>query len=320
MLNALKVAVLLGGRSPEREVSLRSGEAVYRALLEKGFVAWKVDAQDPNFVVELALNRPDVVFIALHGTYGEDGTVQGLLELLGLPYTGSGVLASALAMNKIMTKRLLLQAGLPTPPFAVVRREEVAGDTVEGFAQELLARFGGKAVFKVPDQGSSLGVYLVQTPPEAAKALEACLAQGREVLVEKYLPGMEVTAPIIGNDHPRVLPLIEIVPAKGRYDYEAKYSPGGSEHIIPPRLAPAVQERIASLALATYRLLGCAGFARIDLRLDETGEPMILEVNTIPGLTATSLVPDSARAAGLEFPDLVVELVRLALERKKIFS
>lgn len=317
---ALKVAVLLGGRSPEREVSLRSGEAVYRALVQKGFTAWKIDARDHNFVTELAQNRPDVVFIALHGAYGEDGTVQGLLELLDLPYTGSGVLASAVAMNKIVTKRLLLQAGLPTPPFVVVDREGAASRPPEELARELLAQFRGRAVLKVPHLGSSLGVYLVKDEAEAAQALKLCLDQSREVLVEKYLPGMEVTAPVIGNDQPRVLPLIEIVPAKESYDYEAKYTPGGSEHIIPPRLEAALQEKIAGLALATYRLLGCAGFARIDLRLDETGQPMILEVNTVPGLTATSLVPDSARAAGIEFPDLVVELVRLALEKGKNFS
>lgn len=314
MNKPLAVAVLLGGRSPEREVSLRSGEAVYQALREKGFDAWKVDARD-NLVESLLQRRPDVVFIALHGTYGEDGTVQGLLEILGLPYTGSGVLASAVAMNKIVTKRLLLQAGLPTAPFIVLDREETQDRPLAALAEELLLRFRGRVVIKVPHQGSSIGVYPAKEAEEALRALELCLAESKEVLVEKYLPGAEITAAVIGNERPRVLPLIEIVPARGSYDYEAKYTPGGSEHLIPPRLAPAVQEEIARLALTVYRVLGCAGFARVDLRLDEVGRPMILEVNTIPGLTETSLVPDAARAAGIEFADLVAELVRLALEK-----
>lgn len=314
MKSPLKVAVLMGGRSSEREISLRSGEAVYRALREKGYVAWKLDARE-NFIADLLQNRPDVVFVALHGRYGEDGTVQGLLELLDLPYTGSGVLASAVAMDKIATKRLLLQAGLPTAPFRTVERREFLLKPCEELAEEILAYFRGRAVFKVPDQGSSLGVYLAGSRREAVEALQRCFGETDQVLVEKFLPGMEVTAAIIGNEEPRVLPLIEIVPAKGSYDYEAKYTAGGSEHIIPPRLDPGLQEEIADLALATYRLLRCAGFARVDLRLDETGRPMILEVNTVPGLTATSLVPDAARAAGIEFPDLVSYLVQLALDR-----
>ncbi|MCR4418898.1 MAG: D-alanine--D-alanine ligase [Clostridia bacterium] len=315
MGNGLRVAVLLGGRSSEREVSLRSGEAVYRALLQKGYTAWKIDAGG-DFIRELLQDRPDVVFIALHGRFGEDGTVQGLLELLDLPYTGSGVLASALAMDKIMTKRVLLQAGLPTAAFRVVRADELEPGRVAELAAELLVQFRGRLVVKVPEGGSSIGVYWAGTVEETATALLHGLAEGPEVLVEKHLPGVELTAPVLGNRQPRVLPLIEILPAKGCYDYEAKYTPGGSRHIIPPRVEPALQREVEELALAAYRLLGCAGCARIDFKLDETGRPMILEVNTVPGFTETSLVPDSARAAGIEFPDLVAELVELALERR----
>ncbi|MGB9920691.1 MAG: D-alanine--D-alanine ligase [Moorellales bacterium] len=316
MTRGLRVAVLLGGRSPEREISLRSGEAIYRALLAKGYTAWKIDTAG-DFIPQLLRERPDVVFVALHGQYGEDGTIQGLLELLDLPYTGSGVLASALAMDKIMAKRVLLQAGLPTAPFRVVERAEFLSRSAEELAEELVQQFRGRVVVKVPHQGSSLGVYWAGTLEEVAQALSRAFQDTPRALVEKFLPGPEVTAPVLGNDNPRVLPLIEIVPAKGSYDYEAKYTPGGSAHLIPPRLESRLQEEIAALALSAFRVLGCSGCARVDFKLDETGRPMILEVNTIPGLTETSLVPDSARAAGMDFADLVAEMLDLALSKRK---
>lgn len=316
MNRAAKVAVLLGGRSPEREVSLNSGEEVFQALLRLGFKACKIDAR-ANLAADLLRERPDVVFIALHGVYGEDGTVQGLLELLDIPYTGSGVLASAIAMDKVVTKRLLVQAGLPTASFEVAYAQDAPVRPLEDLATDMLARMGGQAVFKVPKGGSSIGVYLAHNASEAAQALDDCMKQGREVLVEEYLPGAEVTVPVLGNDRCHVLPLVEIVPKNESYDYESKYAPGGSQHLIPPRLSATMQEEIAGLAMAVYNLLGCAGFARVDLRMDREGKPRILEVNTIPGLTSTSLVPDSARAAGIDFEELILHILELAMEKKR---
>lgn len=312
---SLKVAVLAGGKSAEREVSLKSGAAVSEALQAKGYQVVRLDL-DAGLTGALLEEKPDVVFIALHGKYGEDGCIQGLLEILGLPYTGSGVLASALAMDKAATKRLLQQAGIPTAPFLVVERELLVNGE-EQVAGRIRAALGEKIVIKVPWEGSSLGTYLVERAVELGVALRAAASRSDILLAEKYLAGMEVHAAVLGNRRLQVLPLIEIVPLAGAfYDYESKYAPGGSRHIIPPRLAPAVQEEISSLATAVYRLLGCRGFARIDFKLDGEGKPMVLEANTIPGLTATSLVPDAARAAGISFPDLVEYLVQLALERE----
>lgn len=312
---AEKVVVLAGGRSAEREVSLRSGRAVATALRSRGYEVVEVDP-GADLAEKLKKEAPDVVFIALHGKFGEDGSVQGFLEVMGIPYTGSGVLASALAMDKIATKRLLRGQGLPTAAFTVVQRGEWLDDrnrVLAGIAQKL----GSKVVVKVPDEGSSLGTFLAHGQDELSASLDRVLELSPRALVEEFLPGMEVHAALLGNENPRVLPLIEIVPLAGEfYDYRSKYTPGGSEHIIPPRLPDEVQAEIRELAVYTYRLLGCSGFARVDFKLAAGNRPMVLEVNTIPGLTETSLVPDAARAAGISFPELVEEIIRLARGKK----
>ncbi|MEW6182521.1 MAG: D-alanine--D-alanine ligase [Bacillota bacterium] len=307
----MRVAVLLGGRSAEREVSLRSGEAVYKALAERGMDAVKIDA-GPDVAERLRAERPDVAFIALHGKGGEDGCIQGLLEIMGIPYTGPGVLTSALAMNKIATKRVLTAGEVPTPPYAVIEPEP----------EEALAAMAARAakvmpppvVVKAPTQGSSIGMSIVRSREGLGQALEDSLRFDPVVLIERFIPGMEVTAAVLGNAEPVVLPLLEIVSATGVYDYESKYTPGMSDHIIPPRLAEDVQRRIAALALETYKLLGCRGFSRVDFIVGDNTEPYVLEVNTIPGLTEVSLFPDAARAAGITFGDLVERLIRFAIE------
>nr|WP_238134175.1 D-alanine--D-alanine ligase [Calderihabitans maritimus] len=309
------MAVLLGGLSAEREVSLKTGEAVYEALKSKGYNAVKVDV-DRQVVEKLKKINPDVAFIALHGKFGEDGTVQGVLEMLGIPYTGSGVLASAVAMNKIATKKILCFEKIPTPPFMVVdsiMREKLDEKTLQ---KQIISKINLPLVIKAPSQGSTIGVYFVKKEEELLPSLKEAFRFDEEILIERFIEGTEVTASVLGNKDLIALPLIEIVSHTGVYDYEAKYTPGLSEHIIPARIPPETDLAVKNLALKTYRTIGCRGLARVDFIIDRQGKPYVLEVNTIPGMTATSLFPDAARAAGIEFPDLIHKLVELALEEK----
>lgn len=308
-----KVAVLYGGMSEEREVSLRTGAAVCKALQAKGYEVKPIDV-DRQVAKRLSEELVDLAFIALHGRYGEDGTIQGLLEIMGIPYTGSGVLASAVAMNKITTKRLLAEAGLPTPKFQVLKDFEVRKQGLAAVAADLKAGVSLPLVVKAATQGSTIGVYFIYRWEEMVPALEKAFGFDREVLVEEFIEGMEVTASVLGNEEPQALPLIEITSVTGKYDYEAKYTAGMSEHIIPPRLPEEKQREIQSLAVEAYKTIGCRGLSRVDFMISQAGKPYILEVNTSPGMTETSLYPDAARAAGIEFPELVDRLVRLALE------
>lgn len=310
-----KVAVLYGGLSEEREVSLRSGAAVAKALETAGYTVRMIDV-DRKVAERLREEPTDVVFIALHGRYGEDGTIQGMLELMGLPYTGPGVLASSVAMNKITTKRLLESAGLPTPQFTIVREYEVSQQGLDAVADSCKAKMTLPLVVKAATQGSTIGIYFVHRWEELGTALEKAFAYDSEVLVEEFIDGMEITASVLGNNEPEALPLIEIVSATGQYDYEAKYTVGLSEHIIPPRLPEKVQAAVRSLAVQAYRLLGCRGLSRVDFLVTKDHRPYILEVNTSPGMTETSLFPDAAKAAGIKFPALVDRLVQLALENQ----
>lgn len=308
-----KIGVLLGGRSAEREVSLRTGEAIYRALLSNGYDAVKIDV-DKNIVENLKSKKIELAFIALHGKYGEDGTIQGLLEILEIPYTGPGVLASATAINKIATKKILLYEGLPTPEFFTITRSEYNQKTQAKIKEKILS-MGLPVVVKAATQGSTIGISFVHHQDSISSAIDQAFQYDHEILVEKMVDGKEVTASVLGNEKPEVLPLIEIFSATGVYDYEAKYTVGLSDHIIPPRLPDNVQQKIKDLALKTYLAIGCRGLSRVDFMIDTTGQPYILEVNTIPGMTETSLFPDAARAAGISFETLVDKLVQLALEK-----
>lgn len=309
----LKVGVLLGGRSAEREVSLKSGEAVYQALLAKGHRAVKIDV-DENIAENLKREKIDVAFLALHGRFGEDGSIQGLLELLNIPYTGSGILASALAMNKVVTKKLLNSAGLPTPEYVTVSNHDLRDKGLNAVCRDVVSQIGLPLVVKPPDEGSSIGVTFVHREDRMGAALEEAFRRSPVALIERMVSGVEVTASVLGNLEPVALPLIEIVSATGVYDYRAKYTPGLSEHIIPPRLPGEVQDTIKNLAIQVYKTIGCRGFARVDFIIDGQNRPFILEINTIPGMTEVSLFPDAARAAGIEFPDLVEKILQLALE------
>ncbi|HAA90147.1 MAG: D-alanine--D-alanine ligase [Thermoanaerobacterales bacterium 50_218] len=317
MTKPKKVAVLLGGTSSEREVSLKTGKEVSLALRENGFQVEEIDPADPSFIEHLQKFNPDVVFIALHGRFGEDGTIQGLLEILGYPYTGSSVLASSLAMNKIMTKKILSYEGINTAPFQPVTRDDLEAKGLKRVSVEIVEKLGLPVVVKPACQGSTIGVTIVHKKDEVEQALELAFRYDDSVLAEAYIEGTEVTASVLGTKTLRVLPLIEIVSETGFYDYEAKYSPGLSHHIIPARIAPEVAREVELLAEKAFRALNCRHFARVDFMISKEGIPYVLEVNTVPGMTPMSLFPDAARAAGISFQDLVSLLVEEAYNSPK---
>lgn len=301
-----RVAVLMGGRSAEREVSLNTGAQVAAALDEEGFEVVEIDTGAPGFIAELQDAGADVVFICLHGRFGEDGTVQGLLELLGLPYVGSGVLASALAMDKVMSKHFFVHAGLRTPDYIALRRGTPCDPA------RIRAALGDKVVVKPASEGSSIGMTIVDDPDRLGAAIEEAFRHDDSVLVERFCAGVEVTVGVVGNEAPECLPTLEIVPEHDFYDYESKYVPGMSKHIIPARVSEEAAAECQRLARAAHVALGCRGMSRADTIVAEDGSVYLLEVNTIPGMTRTSLLPDAARAAGFEFPKLVRRLVELA--------
>lgn len=307
-----KVLVLMGGTSEEREVSLNSGQNVCRALEQKGFQVEALDFKRDN-LNRIADIAPDVVFIALHGRNGEDGTVQGYLDLLGIPYTGSGVAASAICMNKIITKKLLSYEGLPTPDFIIMKKKTF--DRAAFVVRSLVKKFGLPMVIKAATQGSSIGTYIVKKEGDILPAIEAAFQYDQDVLIEKYIDGTLLTVSVLGNENPCVLPIIEITSSNEFYDYESKYTPGMCEHLIPARINEDLQNTIMRISEEAYKSVACRGFARIDFMVDHKGRPYILEINTIPGLTDMSLVPDAARAVGISYEDLIEHLVSLALEK-----
>lgn len=306
-----RVMVLMGGVSPEREISLRSGKAAAAALRERFEHVTELDLT-PESLPVLVEEKPDVAFIALHGVLGEDGALQGLLEWRGIPYTGPGVAASALCMDKITTKMILRECGVATAPFLALSPDEDAKEA----ASRALAELGLPLVLKSCRQGSSIGTAIVRCAEEAAPTLRELFALGDPVLAEKFLSGTELSIPVLGNDALTALPVIEIVADGEFYDFESKYTPGKSRHVIPARISPAVEEKAKELAFRSFRATGCRGIARVDLMLDGTGEPFVIELNTIPGMTETSLVPDAARHAGMSFGELAERLVDLALEKR----
>jgi D-alanine-D-alanine ligase len=303
-----RVTVLLGGRSAEREVSVNTGTQVAEALRARGMTVATVDTASDDFIASIVATKPDVVFIALHGRFGEDGTIQGLLELLDLPYVGSGVLASALAMNKVMSKHVYASEGLTTPEYAVVRRSEPYSVTA------LVEALGPDTVVKPANEGSSVGMTIVHDPDVLGDAIELAFRHDPLVLIERFETGVEVTIGVIGNDDPVALPTLEIVPVNDFYDYESKYVPGMSRHIIPAGVSETARVECQRLAVEAHRALGCVGMSRSDTIVTPEGTVFLLETNTIPGMTKTSLLPDAAAAAGIAFPDLCERLVRLGLE------
>ena len=295
-----KVAVLLGGRSAEREVSLKSGAMVLEALRGQGVDAHPFDPAERGLDALIA-ERFERVFIALHGRFGEDGTIQGILEWLGIPYTGSGVLASALAMDKVRTKRLWSAEGLPTPPYEVL-----GGDTD---LKAVAKRLGVPLMVKPAAEGSSVGMSKVRAAADLKKAYALAVNYDPVVIAEKFIEGVELTVGILGE---QALPIIKLETPRDFYDYEAKYVADDTRYLIPSGLAARKESEVQALCLKAYRSLGCRGWGRVDLMLNRQGRPYLLEVNTSPGMTDHSLVPMAARAVGMSYPELCRRILEAA--------
>ena len=301
MVKSKRIGVLYGGLSAEREVSLKSGAAVHEALIVQGYDAVIIDV-GRDLADVLKREGVEVAFIALHGRYGEDGCVQGLLELLQIPYTGSGVLASALAMHKHFSKQAFAASGILTAPFRSYRRGENVRLTDLPFPLPL--------VVKPVQEGSSVGITIVKEVSRLDDALELAFRHDDEILIEQYIKGQEVQVGILDD---RPIGAIEIVPRNEFYDYEAKYTDGMAEHIFPARLEPALYEKAEQVGLAAHRALGCKGYSRVDLLVTSSGDCYVLEVNTLPGMTALSLLPEiAAKGAGLSFGELVSRIIESA--------
>ena len=304
-----KVGVLFGGRSAEREVSLMSGSGVLKALLSKGVDA---HAFDPALrsLAELDAEKFDRVFIALHGRYGEDGTLQGVLEQLGVPYTGSGVMASSIGMDKIMSKRIWQSHGLPTPRFEVLD----AKDTLPEQLRQVAVDLGLPLMLKAPHEGSTIGISKVTGYAELDAGFAHCTKYDDVVLAEEFITGRELTVPVLGTGrNARALPIVEIRAPEGNYDYQNKYFSDDTKYLCPAPLDDALTKRIQSLAVRAFNALGTAGWARVDFMLRAAdSEPFLLEINTSPGMTGHSLVPMSAKAAGVSYEDLCVEILKTA--------
>jgi len=307
-----KIGVVMGGPSAEREVSLNTGAAIVNALREKNYDVVGIDLDPTHFVEQLRENGIEVVFNAIHGLFGEDGRLQGALELLGIPYTGSGVLASAVAMDKGISKKLFASADIPTPRYQLLKRDLGMGTGVQ---QVILDEFEPPFVIKPSTQGSKIGLTIVQVVEELPAALEKAFTYDSEVLVEEFIDGSELTVGILGGKNPEALPVIEIVPYSGVYDYHAKYTKGATEYFVPARISAETARLTKEVALKAFQTLGCSGVARVDVRLDPSDHPYVLEVNTIPGMTETSLVPKAAAAAGISFPELCERILLMTLER-----
>lgn len=307
-----KLVVLAGGWSDEREVSLESGEACAKALAEAGFSdVTLLDVAAPDFVGALVLGGYDVAFVAMHGRYGEDGCIQGMLEILHLPYTFSGVLASAMGTEKEVAKAIYRQAQIPVPEGV-----DLPGDVAltDKQAEELVANLGLPVFVKPAANGSSYGITKVTSARQLARAVARAGEGGCRVLVESCVEGTEITVPVVGNEEPEALPVVEIVTNAEFYDLKVKYEPSELHHVIPARIPEESYARAQELAIRAHRALGCRGASRSDFIVRADGIPVILETNTIPGMTEMSLLPDSARHAGISFPDLCKRFVELALE------
>ena len=305
-----KIVVVMGGPSTEAEVSRRSGTAILEALKAKGYNAEGLELNPATFANDIKASGAEFVFNALHGKFGEDGVIQGTLEMMGIPYTGSGVMAAAVTMDKVATKRFFMAEGIPTPKAHTYFRYEFKKRDLTG---EILQEFSVPVVVKASSQGSSIGVVIVEKAEELEAALSEAFKYDREVLVEEFIKGRELTVAVWGNEEKQeALPIIEITTVTGRYDYVTKYKVGASTHIIPAPLPEEVTKKVKEIAIRAFAVCGCSGMARVDFMLGEDNQPYVIEVNTIPGMTETSLVPDAGRAAGIEFPELCARILAMA--------
>lgn len=308
-MNQDKIVVVMGGPSTEAAVSRQTGTAILHALKEKGYHAEGMELNPATFAADIRKSGCAMVFNALHGKFGEDGVLQGTLDMLGIPYTGSGVLAAAVTMDKAASKRIFVAEGISTPRSRTYHAFERKRD----LAAEIEKTFAFPVVVKAASQGSSIGVYIVESQAELVEALQEAFAYNDEVLVEEFIKGRELTVAVWGNaEKKEAFPIIEITTASGRYDYASKYTKGASTHIIPMPVSEAKTKEIQELAIRTFTACGCCGVARIDMMLSAEEKPYVIEVNSVPGMTELSLVPDAARAMGIEFPELCERILEMA--------
>lgn len=299
-----KIAVLMGGMSSEREISIRSGNNVFNSLKKLGLNAIQIDVT-PHIYKELDKERPDVAFVVLHGQYGEDGCIQGLLEIMNIPYTGSGVLGSSIGMNKIITKRILSDNGIPVPADVSINWSDL--DTS---VKKVESDVGFPSVLKPVSEGSSIGIQLIKDGPSLKKALEHYREKYPQAFVEQYIRGKEITIGLVGKgDAVTMLPIMALEPKNEFYDYDAKYTKGKTDFEIPARISKDTEELVRCYSIKAFNDLHLSGVARIDVILDAEENPYFLEVNTIPGMTDTSDIPAMAKAAGLNFEDIVATIL-----------
>ncbi|MBU4173933.1 MAG: D-alanine--D-alanine ligase [Actinobacteria bacterium] len=308
-----RIAVLMGGRSLERSVSLMSGRRVARALKERDYDVITLDV-DETLVPTLLSEKPALVYIALHGKDGEDGTIQELLQLMNIPYTGPGPLASIIGFNKVLSKELFMANGIPAPRYYTLSSSTVEDMGASTLLPRAWEKLGGPVVVKPSAQGSALGVSIVNRPEDLGDALVSALGYDDRVLIEEYIEGCEVSVSVLGNRKPEALPAVEVVPESGFFDFEARYSAGKTKYFAPARLSDNIAADVRRTALATHELLGCKDLSRTDIIIGEGNVPYVLELNISPGMTETSLLPLAAEAAGLSFADLVEKLVKLSLD------
>lgn len=311
-LTSLKVVILAGGWSDESEISLQSAQNVQESLAEAGFSNLTLlNVADEDFFTKISTGNFDVAFIAMHGRYGEDGAVQGMLDLLHMPYTFGGVLSQAISTEKEVAKILYKQAGVATPRGVdIAAQTQLTSEQVDTLVEE----FGLPLFVKPSGNGSSFGASLVKDVADLQKAVDLAGSQGERVLIEEVIKGTEISIPVIGNDKPQALPIVEIVYDTEFYDIQAKDEPGSMHHVIPARLEPMVYAKAQDMAVRAHKALGCRGVSRSDFIVTEEGIPYILETNSIPGMTKRSLLPDSARHGGIEFSELCCRFIEFAME------
>lgn len=312
MSKKLKIAVLMGGISSERDISLATGRNVVSFLDKEKYEVFAIEIKDKtSWINKLNKKCPDLAFIALHGKFGEDGKIQALLDDLEITYTGSGVLASMLAMDKLITKQIFKAESISTPSYVIIDQQQYYFEGQESIGR-ILSQLKLPLVIKPSASGSSIGVTIVKDKKDIKGALKAAFKEGKQVLIEKYIKGREITVPVLGNKNPKALPVIEIAPKRDFFDLKAKYDPELCDEIVPARISRKLAQRAQDLALKVYKAFGCCGFARVDMIIKKP-KIFVLEINTIPGLTENSLVPKSAKAAGIEFPQLLDKIIEYAL-------
>ncbi len=321
----MKLAVILGGTSTEREISLKSGNAIYKSLLRNGHEVDKIDPKYDDLYLKLKSLKPDSVFIALHGLGGEDGSIQGFLEQLNIPYTGSKVLASSLCINKIYTQTIMKAHNIPVPDFFTIKKKDYKEIDIKSIIHKIENSFGFPVIVKAPSQGSTLGIYFInKTEISFENQLKDAFLDGfkleNQLMIEKMItPSDEITVGLLGNEKAFPLPTLEITTVTGYYDYDTKYTKGMCEHIIPARLPDTIRNRAKDLAVKIYEILGCKGFARADFMV-KGNEIYLIDINTIPGFTEMSLLPDAAAYIGITFDELTNYIIQMSLGNEFPFA